>query len=227
MTLLELMHLLRQHLKLLFVLPIVAAIATAGVSWGLMPNEYTAETSIYALTKNTNYNQSQGTNDDGVSYSDLSASQMLANDFAELAKNDQVQADTAQALGLESLSGYTISVNSSDTTRVIKVDVTGEDPENTALIANKLADEIGDTAVRVMNVEAVNVINQATTPTHPSGPNRVLYTAVAFLAGLFLAIVIIVVQDMVRTTVRNEADVHSLVDLPVIGRMPYVKTGRR
>ena len=225
MTLLELLALLRKNWQLVVALPVACALVAAVYCWGFMPNEYTADVSIYALTKNTA--QQGSTSEDGVTYTDLQSSQLLANDFAELAKNDQVRANTALALGMEDLSGYEISVTSSTTTRILKVEVTGEDPEYAALIANKLATEIGDTAVRVMGIEAVNVVNEAETPTQPSGPRRALYTLVALLAGLFLAIAIVVLRDMLNTTVRSADDVEELLGVPVIGRFPYEKKGKR
>ena len=223
MTLLELLGLLRKHLMLVVLVPLACAFVTAAYCWGFMPDEYTAEVSIYALTKGT----SQTASEDSVSYSDLQSSQLLANDFAELAKNEQVRANTAAALGMDSLSGYDISVTSSTTTRILKVQVTGEDPDNAALIANKLATEVGETAVRVMGIEAVNVVNEAKVPTQKSGPRRSLYTLVALLAGLFAAIAIVVLRDMLNTTVRSAEDCEELLGIPVIGRFPYEKKGKR
>lgn len=223
MTLLELLALLRKHLQMVVALPILCALFAAAFCWGFMPDEYTAEVSIYALTKNT----SQTASEDGVSYSDLQSSQLLANDFAELAKNQQVRDNTAESLGMENLNGYDISVTSSTTTRILKVQVTGADPESAALIANKLATEVGETAVRVMGIEAVNVVNEAQTPTEPSGPRRALYTLVALLAGLFAAIAIVVLRDMLNTTVRSAEDVEELLGVAVIGRFPYEKKGKR
>lgn len=223
MTLLELLSLLRQRLALVLVLPIVSALGTAAYCWTAMPNEYTAETSIYALTK------SESRTVDGietVTATDLSASQMLANDFAELVKNEQIQEETAKALGLEDLSDYKISVVSSTTTRVLKVAVTGTDPKSVALVANKLASKIGRTAVRIMNVKAVNVITKAKTPTEPSGPRRMLYTAVAAMAGLFVAVAIVVIMDMLNTAIRNDVEATELLGAPVIGRFPLDKIGR-
>ncbi len=223
MTLLELLSLLRQRLVLVLVLPIVCALGTAAYCWTAMPNEYTAETSIYALTKS----ESKDTDSiETVTATDLSASQMLANDFAELVKNEQLQENTAEALGLEDLSDYKISVVSSTTTRVLKVSVTGADPESVALVANKLASSIGKTAVRIMNVKAVNVISKAKTPPEPSGPRRVMYTAVAGMAGLFAAVAIVVFLDMLDTTIRNDEEATELLGAPVIGRFPLDKVGR-
>lgn len=223
MTLLELLALLRKHLALVVALPLACALITAAFCWGVMPNEYTAKVSIYALSKNT----SNSNPEEAVTYSDLQSSQLLANDFAELAKNDQVRENTAAALGMQDLSDYKISVTSSNTTRILKVEVTGRNPENAALIANKLATEIGQTAVRVMGIEAVNVVNEAQVPTEPSGPRRVKYTLVALLAGLFLAVVIVVLRGMLDTTVRSAEDIEELLNVPVIGRFPYEKKGKR
>ena len=223
MTLLELLALLRKHITLVVALPLVCAFVTAVYCWGVMPNEYTAEVSIYALSKNASNSKPE----EAVTYSDLQSSQLLANDFAELAKNDQIRENTAASLGMEDLSGYKISVTSSTTTRILKVEVTGRNPEDAALIANKLATEIGQTAVRVMGIEAVNVVNEAQVPTEPSGPQRALYTLVALLAGLFIAVAIVVLRDMLDTTVRSAEDIEELLNVPVVGRFPYEKKGKR
>lgn len=222
MTLLELLELLRRNIKLCIALPAVCFIAACIYCWGLMPNQYTAETSIYALTTSN----AESTNVEGVTSSDMTASQQLANDFAELAKNDYIQLLAAKNLGMEDLSGFNVSVASNTNNRVIKLDVTGQDPESCALIANALAKEIGTTAVDVMGVKAVNVISEASTPEKPSGPNRKMYALVALLAGLFLAVALVVLRDMLDTTVRNDDELADILGVPVIGRLPMMNEGR-
>lgn len=216
MTLLELFKLLKKHLALVVVLPVVLAVATAGVSWGLMQNQYTATVSVYVLTSSSN---EQNT----IQNSDLTASQLMANDIAELAGSDIVAERTAEQLGMSSLDGYKISVNSSTTTRVIEISVTTGQAEAASVVANKIAEVLSSTAQDVMGVESVNVVDQAKAPDAPSGPNRVMYTAVAFLAGIFLAVAIVVVMDMVNTRVRTPEEAEELLGVPVIGRIPKIK----
>lgn len=216
MTLLELFKLLKKHLALVVVLPVVLAIATAGVSWGLMQNQYTATVSVYVLTSSSN---EQNT----IQNSDLTASQLMANDIAELAGSDIVAERTAEQLGMSSLEGYDISVNSSTTTRVIEISVTTGQAEAASVVANKIAEVLSSTAQDVMGVESVNVVDQAKAPDAPSGPNRLMYTAVAFLAGIFLAVAIVVVMDMVNTRVRTPEEAEELLGVPVIGRIPKIK----
>ena len=221
MTLLELLQLMRKHLKLVILLPIVCALAMGVYSYAFMASTYTASTSMYVLAKQTSANS-----DNAANYSNLNASQMLANDVSTLLKSDRIAADTVKNLHLDSLKGYSTKVTSETTSRVITLSVTGSDPDTSAAIANEMASNVSKVAQQVMDVQSVNVIDQAVSPSSPSGPNRSMYIAVALLAGLFIAIAIVVVSDMLNTKVRNADEVEELLGLPVIGRMPAVKGGK-
>ena len=218
MTLLELIKLIKQHLRLMIVLPLAFALAMSVVAFTMLDDNYTATTSMYVLLKEDN-------SDNGTSHSDLNASQMLANDVAALATSERIEKDTVEALGISSLSGYEITVESSSSTRVITLKVAGGHPESTAKVANVLAKNISKVAQEVMNVNSVNVIDPAVTPEDPSGPNRLMYVIVAFLLGIFMALAIIIVMDTLNTKVRSEEEIEELLGVPVIGRIPVMKGG--
>lgn len=218
MTLLELLVLLKKHLSFVVALPVVCAIATALYCFALMPNQYTATTSMYVVS-NT---QEQSTN---IS-SDLSASQMIANDVATILESDVVTNQTAKNMGLEDLKSFKISVESSTTSRVLSLSVTGRSPEEAAQVANDMANNVSAVAQEVMGINSVNIIDAAEVPTQPSGPKRALYIAVAAMAGLFMATAIVVLLDMLNTRVRSSEEVEELLeDAVVIGRIPVMKGG--
>lgn len=50
MTLLDLLHLMRKHLKVVIALPIVCAVAMGIFSFAVMPNSYTSDTTFYVLS---------------------------------------------------------------------------------------------------------------------------------------------------------------------------------
>lgn len=218
MTLYELFRLIKKHLLLVVLFPVVCAVAMGVVSYGFMSNVYTAETSLYVLAR-------QGDENTANLQTSLSASQLIANDVAALINSNRVIADTVSDLGLEDLSGYDISVSSQTTNRVIELFVEGEDPRLAADIANAMAANVSEVAREVMDVQSINVVDKAATPTNPSGPKRAMYVAVAFLAGLFIAIAIIVLKDMLNTRIRSAEDAEELLGVPVIGRIPAFKGG--
>ena len=219
MTLLELFQLLKKHLKLVIALPVACALAMAVVSFVAMGDTYTASTSLYILARTEDSSSSNN-------YSDLTASQLLSNDIATLLDSDSVKDGAAKSLGMEDLKGYSVSVSSETTTRVITLSVTGSDPRGAASVANAIAESASDVAREVGAAQSINVIDEAETPKQPSGPNRKLYVAVALMAGLFLAVAIVVLMDMLNTRVRNAEDAEELLGVPVVGRIPAMKGGK-
>lgn len=219
MTLLELLQIIRKHLKLCIALPIIFALATAVFSFVALANTYTASVSMYVLA-NSSETQASTTLS-----TDLSASQMLTNDVSELIKSERVLNQTANQLGMteQELEKYDVEVTSSTTTRLITIEVTGDTPNSAAAIANGLANTTNTVAQEIMDIEAVNVIDQAATPDEPSGPPRTMYVAVAFLAGIFVAVAIVVVMDMVNTRIRKPEEIEELLEIPVIGKIPSIK----
>lgn len=220
MTLLELLHLLRKHLRLVVLLPVLCAVAMGAYSYLFMGNTYTASTSMYVLARNQDASSNTSLS------TDLSASQMISNDVSTLLTSDRALAQTADDLALPNLDGYEVSVTSETTSRVIGLSVTGPDPQTAADVANHLVANVSSIAQEVMSIESVNPIDQARAPEAPSGPNRPLYVAVALMAGLFLAVAIVVVEDMLNTKVRGEEEVEELLGIPVIGRIPAMRGGR-
>lgn len=218
MTLLELFQLLKKHLKLVIALPVICAVAMGIVSFTMMDNTYTATTSMYVLAKTDDSSQ--------MSYTDLSASQMLSNDIATLLDSDSVKSGTAKDLGLADLDDYKISVSSETTTRVITLSVTGTDAEETAEVARAMASSVSTVAQNVGAAQSINVIDKAKTPESPSGPKRALYVAVAFLAGVFIAIAYVVLADMLNTRIRGVEEAEELLGIPVVGRIPAMKGGK-
>lgn len=217
MTLLELFQLLKKHLKLVITLPVVCAIVMGIASFAMMDNTYTATTSMYILAK---------TDGGQMSYNDLSASQMLSNDIATLLDSDSVKSGAAKDLGLSDLDDYKIAVSSETTTRVITLSVTGTDAKETAKVARAMANSVSTVAQNVGAAQSINVVDEAKTPESPSGPKRLLYVAVAFLAGVFIAIAYVVLADILNMRIRGAEEAEELLGIPVVGRIPAMKGGK-
>ena len=217
MTLFELLGLLRKQIKLIIILPVLTAAVVA--AWArFLPNRYTTSTTMYVLSLN------EESKDAAVTQQDLSLGSMITTDVSTILQSSRVQNDVAQELGLPSLAGYSLNVTST-TSRVINMAVTGYDPEMVAKVANALVADTSKVAAEIMNIESVNVIDEAKVPGGPSGPPRRRYVAVGFMAGLFAAVCIVVIMDMLDTRVRGGGDIEELVDVPVIGHFPVVERG--
>lgn len=214
MTLLELMHLMRKHLGIMIVVPAACSALVALVCL-FLPDTYTASTTMYVLSRSDQSTQT-------TMSSDLTASQMLTNDVASILKSNRVQSDVAKEVGLQNLNDFDVSINNSSTTRVITLSVTGKDPDMAAAVANALVSDTSAVAQEVMNVQSVNVIDAATSPSSPSGPRRAVYSLVGLVVGFFAAMLAVVIQSIVDTRVHDSREAEDILDLPVIGHYPDV-----
>jgi capsular polysaccharide biosynthesis protein len=216
MSVVEIINLLKRY-WVAVALVTVGFAAVAGVyAYGFLPDEYTATLSMYVLTTSADETVN-------LSNNDLSASQMLTNDVVELAKSAYVSSQAADALGMDGLDGYDVTVSGSNSTRIITISVTGDSATDVAKVANQLAETTDVVAQDVMGVTAVKVIDSAAVPLQPSGPHRLKLVAIAACAGLFLSVVGAVVADMVDTRVKRDEEIENLLGVPVIGRFPEVR----
>lgn len=222
MTLFELFGLLRKHLVLLIVLPIITGVIATGYAM-LMPNVYTASTTMYVLQKNGIDPQQQQQQQQDINTQDLSLSSMISNDVATIMTSSRVRKDVAEKLGVASIGGYSLAVSNESSSRVITLSVTGRDPQMAADVANAVVEDVNKVAAEIMNIESVNVIDPATAPIGPSGPARKRYIAVGALAGLLAAVAIIVLMDLLDTRVRDGSEAEEIVGVPVVGHFPLIE----
>ena len=199
-TLYELIQLLRRHLRLVVGLTIAAAVLMGVYAFAFMRDTYTATTSMYVLVSQDA--AGQGSSAANSLQSDLNSSEMITTEAAELLKSSRVEKQVAEQLDLNDLKSMDIDVESTTGSRVITLNVTGSNATTVA----------------------INIIDEAETPTTPSGPNRKLYVAVAAMAGLFVAVAIVVLQDMLNTRVRSEEMLEEITGLPIMGRIPMLKS---
>lgn len=215
MTLVQLFNLVRKYWVIECIAPLVIALLALIVAL-ILPNTYTASTSMYVLSRSETPDAS------GVLQADLSAGQMLTNDVATLMKSERVKSDVAAQFGLDDLDDYDLEITSSATTRVITLEVTGRDKEMATKIANAMVERVSSVANEVMQIESINVIDKAEVPKEPSGPKRLLICAGGWFGGFLLTTLVLALLDRFDTRVRNDREAESLVGIAVVGHFPYV-----
>ena len=100
----------------------------------------------------------------------------------------------------------------------------GLDPLQARLIADSLRIAVGEQIVSVMNIDAVNTVEEASLPLEPSEPRVLRNTLIGLLAGLVLAAALIVIRSVMDDTVKTSEDVEKALGLPLLGSIPESKS---
>lgn len=213
-NLMDLFHYLRKKIWIILAACIVFVSAGAAFTIIFMEVEYTAATRIYVLNRSSNVS---------ISSSDYSVSNYMVSDYTVLITGENVTDEVIEQLGLEMSSSHLkkmISVSAIDATRILQIEVVDTDPQRAADIANCVREIASRQMKEIMDVDAVNLVYEASVPQEKSGPSLTKNTALVGIVGLILVIGILGVIYAVDDSIQTEEDVERYLGLSVFGVIP-------
>lgn len=222
MTLKEIIKLLRKYLLFLIITALVCGVVSAVYAWKFMPDEYTSKIAIYVLSNKDKQKETNTYNEFTELNYGINFSQQLCNDVVELVNSDRIKDAVCIDIGEDDLKEYNIDVKSSEKNRVITLSVTAKDPVKSLNAVKSLAQNTAILSKEVTDADSVNVIDNPDVPTEPSGPARILICIVAILAGLFVALGIILIRDVFDSTIKSREELAQIISLPVLTNFPKV-----
>ncbi|MCR5507245.1 MAG: protein-tyrosine kinase [Lachnospiraceae bacterium] len=202
---------------------VLAGIISGGVglilSACVIAPKYESTTKVYILNKQNN--------NGSISYSDTQLATQLTKDYEELITCRNVLEKVIDKLDLDvSYEGLLkrVTVANATDTRIISITVKDEDPEEARRMANEIRNVASQHIKSVMDIEAVNVVDEANLPDadKPAEPSVIKYTAIGAVAGLFLCICVLMIKCLSDDTIRVSEDVERYLELSTIGLIPYM-----
>jgi len=191
-----------------------AALALFLVSMYVLIPKYESTTKIYVINRQSS---------ESLTYSDLQSGSQLTKDYKELVTSRPVLEEVIQQLKLdvdnEELADK-ITVEIPTETRIVTITVEDKDPYMARSIADYVRQSASEQIERVMNTEAVNVVEEANLPIEQSSPKVLLNTAIGGVAGMFLAMAFVILIYVMDDTIKNPDDIENYLGLSVIGSIP-------
>lgn len=128
-----------------------------------------------------------------INISDLQIGSELTDDYIQVFHLWEVQEQVISELDLPYTYGQLdsmLSVSNASNTRMLKISVTSEDPQEAADIANKYAEVVREYVAKKMVTDKPSIMSTALVPTVPVSPNKtrtVMLGAMLGLCGLLRA----------------------------------------
>lgn len=194
---------------------LVGTIALLGSVFFMKP-KYTSTTRIYVVSRSS---------DTSLTNQDLQAGSYLVNDYKEVITSSEVLSSVIDQEKLSMSVGELskdIAVTIPTDTRVISISVTDTDAQRACDIANTVREVAAEKIKAVTKVDDVTTLESATKPSHPSSPNVKKNAAIGALAGVFLAVVGILVAEVLDDRVRRPEDIEEVLGMTLLGVVPDV-----
>ena len=198
---------------------LLAAAVGFAVSKFVLTPTYESTTKIYIL------NKSESTT---VTYSDVQMGTQLTKDYAELINSRYVLETVIGQLSLPEMEYKDllkkVSVHTPTDTRIVSITVTDYDPQQAQNIANCIREVAGEHIQNVMDIEAVNVVEEANLPTVKAGPSVVKWTAVGGILGVFLVCAVILIHYLLDDSIKSSEDVEKYLGLSTLALIPITQS---
>lgn len=193
----------------------MGTIALLGSVFFIKP-KYTSTTRIYVVSRSS---------DTSLTNQDLQAGSYLVNDYKEVITSSEVLSSVIDQEKLSMSTGELskeIAVTIPTDTRVISIAVTDTDAQRACDIANTVREVAAEKIKAVTKVDDVTTLESAAKPSHPSSPNVKINAVIGALAGVFLAIVGILVAEVLDDRVRRPEDIEEVLGMTLLGVVPDV-----
>jgi len=175
---------------------------------------YESSTTLYVLNR-----QSQTT----TTYNDIQSASQLTKDYKYLITGRTVTERVISELNLDMTASQlasSITVNTPTDTRILEITVANHDQYKAKEIADKVAQISSDSICNIMQIEDVNIVDEANFPSSPVSPNIKKNTLIGGLLGILLSSVIVVIQFLMNDTIRSSEDIERYLGISTLALIP-------
>ncbi|NCB72395.1 MAG: capsular biosynthesis protein [Clostridia bacterium] len=214
----ELLEILLKRKLLIIIMTVLCTVAGGLYSVFLITPMYQSETTMMV-------NGAKNMTDiaSSLDIGSINLSQKLVVTYGEIVKSRIVLEQTIDSLKLDMTYGQLLRKTTAQQvggTEILKIAVQDENPEQAAVIANKISDVFVKEVMRILKVNNVETIDKAIPIEKPVNVKTALNTAIAMILGLMMGVFIAFVLEYMDNTIKTENDVQKYLDLPVLGLIP-------
>jgi capsular polysaccharide biosynthesis protein len=182
----------------------------------ILDDQYTAQTSMIILVDNDVQSDAQNFN----------FSQKLTKTYTELAKSDLVIDEVIDSLSLDITRNQLkniMTISGVQDTPVIKLSIELSDASLAMRIANRTVEVMQDVSLQFDGFDNIEVLDVASLPDLPSGPNRLLYVVIGIILGGIVGVGIIFVIEFLDKSIKTPDDVERRLGLRMLAIIPDYK----
>lgn len=211
----EILSVVRKNLAKVITLTILFVILSYIFSEFVLVPKYTASVSMIINNKEENV--------DKLSESEINVNKKLVTTYSDILKTRGVVNQVISTLELntdyEKLKDK-MSVESENNNEIFTLKIEDTNPERAADTANQTANVFKDAIKKIMNLNNVQILDEAIVPQEKSSPSTILNMVIAGALTFVTSLLFFVLREFLDTSFKDAEDVTTLFDIPVLGLIP-------
>lgn len=227
LDIIELLYALKNKIKYIVIIVVVFALLGLIYSKFLVTPMYKSSTTfVLSKSKDITIQYENNTNSEAITQNDITLNSKLVSTYSEIIRSKTIAKEVINSLGLdmtisEFISG--VSVTSKDDTELIEITVSNSDSKLSADIANSLAEVFREKVNEIYKIDNLSVIDVAEPSDVPYNIGTIKNILLFAVIGLVLSCGVIFIIVYFDDTIKDEKDIESLLNIPVIASIPKLE----
>lgn len=227
LDIIELLYALKNKIKYIVITVVVFALLGLIYSKFLVTPMYKSSTTfVLSKSKDITMQSENNTNSEAITQNDITLNSKLVSTYSEIIRSKTIAKEVINSLGLdmtisEFISG--VSVTSKDDTELIEITVSNSDSKLSADIANSLAEVFREKVNEIYKIDNLSVIDVAEPSDVPYNIGTIKNILLFAVIGLVLSCGIVFIFVYFDDTIKDEKDIESLLNIPVIASIPKLE----
>lgn len=210
----EMFYRLLDNAKFIIAASLLGAIIAFCVTKFFITPTYQASAKLYVLNSGSSTS---------INLSQLQLGTALASDYVQVFDNWHVHEMVKRRLNLDytyTQMGKMVSVQNLSDTRILKVTVTSESPQEAYDMALTYVQVAREFIAAKMDMDMPTIFEEPQLPTRPYAPSTMKNTVLGFALGFLLMCAIVIIQFLTDDRIRNADKLEKQLGLATIGMMP-------
>jgi len=196
-----------------------AAIAIGFTKFMITPM-YQSEAMLFVVTNTTSI----------TSVADLQIGTAITRDFEIIATSkpvidgaiEQIEREHGLEFTRAEVSGM-ITIENPEDTRILKIKVKCDNPEDACIIANAVAEQTSSRMAEIMKADPPTTVEFAEVSKAPVSPSLAKNTILGFLLGALAVCAILVVEFLMNDSIKTKKDIERYLGEATLAVIPLMK----
>lgn len=218
----DLLHLIKvlwQKVWIIGITTILLGVTAFSYAYLFVTPQYQSKALMYV----NNSSFSVGSTSFSISSSELTAAKSLLDTYVIILKSRTTMEKVLEETGLdytyEQISDM-VSASAVNSTEVFEIVAASSDPAEAELIVDTIVKILPDRIADIVDGSSVRLVDHAVLPTQRSSPSYTKYAMIGLILGFVFSCGVIIVIDLMDTTIRDEEYLTQRYNLPVLAVVP-------
>ncbi|WP_257184004.1 Wzz/FepE/Etk N-terminal domain-containing protein [Staphylococcus hominis] len=201
---------IKRNYKLIIIIPLILLTISMIITTFIQP-KFEAKTQVLV---------NQETHNENLQAQQVQSNLQLVNTYSEIIKSPRILDEVSKKLDnkyskdeIENM----LTVSNQTDSQILTISIKSSDSKYSGILANEIAKVFSKEIDKIMKVDNVSILSEAQNKSPKVSPSYLLNGVIALITGLIFAFIAVFSKELLDKRIKNEEDVKSYLELPVLG----------